>query len=92
MLKVVFSSKFKRDYKLMEKQGRNLDLLLDVVDILVAEKPLDPKYKDHPLSGDYIGHRECHIQSDWLLIYKVERGELRLTLTRTGSHGVLFKK
>lgn len=69
-----------------------MKLLRNIVDILAAEQPLDPKYKDHALSGDYIGQRECHIQSDWLLIYKVERGELRLTLTRTGSHSILFKK
>lgn len=65
---------------------------MDVVDILAVEKPLDPRYKDHPLSGEYIGQRECHIQSDWLLIYKIEKQQLRLTLTRTGSHSALFEE
>lgn len=69
-----------------------MELLLDVVDILAAETPLDPKYLDHPLSGDYTGHRECHIQPDWLLIYKISGQELLLTLTRTGTHSELFDK
>lgn len=92
MLDVFYSSRFKKDYKLMKKQGKDVELLLDVVDILAAEKPLEPKHKDHPLGGDYIGHRECHIQPDWLLIYKVNGKELFLTLTRTGSHSELFNK
>ena len=91
MLDISYSVKFKRDIKLMKKQGRNMKLLRDVVDILAAEKSLDPKYRDHPLT-DYTGQRECHIQSDWLLIYKVEKKELRLTLTRTGSHSILFRE
>lgn len=68
-----------------------MELLREVVSILAMEKPLDPKYRDHALSGNYIGQRECHIQSDWLLVYKIEKNELRLTLTRTGSHSALFK-
>ena len=86
MLDVFYSSKFKKDYKMMKKQGKDVELLLDIVDILAAEKPLDPKHKDHPLVGDYIGHRE------WLLIYKIDGEELILTLTRTGSHSELFNK
>lgn len=92
MLDVFYSSKFKKDYKLAKKQGKDVELLLDIVDILAEEKPLEPKYRDHALSGDYIGHRECHIQSDWLLIYKIDGKELVLTLTRTGSHSELFNK
>ena len=92
MLDVFFSSKFKRDYKLMKKQGKDVELLLDIVDILAAEKPLEPKYKDHPLSGDYIGHRECHIQPDWLLIWKQTGNELELLMLNTGTHSDLFGK
>lgn len=92
MLDISYSVKFKRDIKLMKKQGRNMKLLRDVVDILAAEKSLDPKYRDHPLTGDYTEQRECHIQSDWLLIYKVEKKELRLTLTRTGSYSILYRE
>ncbi len=92
MLDVFYSSRFKRDYKRAKKQGRDVELLLDVVDILAAEEPLDPKYQDHALLGDYRGHRECHIQPDWLLIYKVDGSALVLTLTRTGTHSELFDK
>ena len=92
MLDVFYSSRFKKDYKLMKKQGKDVELLLDIVDILVAEKPLEPKHKDHPLDGYYIGHRECHIQPDWLLVYKIDDNELVLMLTRTGSHSELFSK
>lgn len=90
MLDVYFTAKFKRDVKRMEKQGKNIEFLLDIVDTLAEEKPLEPKRKDHPLTGEYIGLRECHIQPDWLLIYKADRKALILTLTRTGSHSELF--
>ena len=91
MLDVYFSVKFKRDYKRIQKQGKDVDRLLSVVDTLAAQKPLERKYKDHPMTGDFIGHRECHIEPDWLLIYKVEEDALLLTLTRTGSHSELFR-
>ena len=92
MLDVFYSSRFKKDYRRAKKQGRDVELLLDVVDLLAAEEPLDPKYQDHALAGDYRGHRECHIQPDWLLIYKIDGGQLLLTLTRTGTHSELFDK
>ena len=91
MLDVYFSGKFRRDYKRIQKQGKDVNLLLSVVDTLAAEKPLERKYRDHAMSGDFIGHRECHIEPDWLLIYKVEQDALLLTLTRTGSHSELFR-
>ena len=90
MLDVFYSSRFKRDYKRAKKQGRDVELLLDVVDILAAEEPLELKYQDHALVGDYLGHRECHIQPDWLLVYKIVEETLILKLIRTGSHGDLF--
>ena len=68
----------------------NLDLLRQVVDTLAAEKPLDRQYRDHELTGDYTGFRKCHIQADWLLVYRVEAQELELFLFRTGSHSDLF--
>jgi mRNA interferase YafQ len=92
MLDVFYSAQFKRDYKLMGKQGRNLNLLLDVIDTLATEQQLDQKYKDHPLSGNFVGYRECHVLSDWLLIYKLEKDRLVLTVTRTGTHSELFDK
>lgn len=92
MLDVFFSARFKKDYKRAKKQGKDVELLLDIVDLLAEELPLDPKHRDHPLSGDYFGYRECHILPDWLLIYKVDGRNLILTLTRTGSHSELFGK
>ncbi len=91
MLDVYFSAKFRRDYKRIQKQGKDVKRLLAVVDTLAAEKPLERKYKDHAMNGDFIGHRECHIEPDWLLIYKTEPDALLLTLTRTGSHSDLFR-
>lgn len=90
MLKVRYSAKFKKDFKLIQKQGNEIKLLQEVIELLCAEQQLPPKNKDHALSGDYAGHRECHITPDWLLIYKIEKDILTLSLTRTGSHSDLF--
>ncbi len=90
MLKIRYSSKFKKDYKAAVKRGYDIKQLQTVLDILVAEKPLPVKCIDHPLGGNYTGHRECHISPDWLLIYKIEKEILTLTLTRTGTHSDLF--
>ena len=90
MYKIVTTGKFKRDLKLAKKRGYNLSLLTVVVDMLAAGNPLPEKYKDHNLSGNYVGCRECHITPDWLLIYEVEEDELILYLTRTGTHSDLF--
>ena len=72
------------------KRGYNPKHLETVLDILCTEQTLPPKYRDHSLSGNYEGHRECHITPDWLLIYKIEQNILTLTLTRTGTHSDLF--
>lgn len=90
MLDIRYTTKFKKDYKTVIKRGYNPQLLENVLNILCSGQPLPPKYKDHNLSGNYIGYRECHITPDWLLIYKVEENILTLTLTRTGSHSDLF--
>jgi mRNA interferase YafQ len=90
MLKVRYSAKFKKDFKLIQKQGNEIKLLQEVIELICAEQQLPPKNKDHSLSGDYAGHRECHITPDWLLIYKIEKDILTLSLTRTGSHSDLF--
>lgn len=88
--KIVQTSKFKKDLRLAKKRGYNLALLATVVDILASGKPLPKYYKDHNLSGNYIGCRECHITPDWLLIYEIAEDELFLYLTRTGTHSDLF--
>lgn len=78
-------------YYLMKKRGLDLNLLDKVVDELRQGNPLDEKYKDHILKGEYAGFHECHIKPDWLLIYLIEDNILTLTLVNTGSHSDLFK-
>jgi mRNA interferase YafQ len=90
MLDIVPSNQFRKDLKLAKKRGLEIDLLQTVVDTLANEQPLDAKYRDHSLVGDYRGFRECHIEPDWLLIYRIDQGELELFLFRTGTHADLF--
>ena len=90
MLKVRYSAKFKKDFKLIQKRGNDIKLLQEVIVLLCDDHQLPTKKKDHILSGDYAGHRECHITPDWLLIYKIEKDILTLSLTRTGTHSDLF--
>lgn len=90
MLKVRYSSQFKKDYKLIKKRGYNISLFEDVLELLIQNRSLPEKYLDHQLIGNYKGYRECHITPDWLLIYKVEEDILTLSLTRTGTHSDLF--
>ncbi|MDR1422766.1 MAG: type II toxin-antitoxin system YafQ family toxin [Coriobacteriales bacterium] len=89
---VRYSLKFKKDYKRMKSQGKDLSKLDEVIDRLCAGVSLDAKHRDHQLKGAYYGHRECHIESDWLLIYlPPEHGEIILTAVRTGSHSDLLR-
>ncbi len=90
MLKIVASNQFRKDLKLAKKRRFKLEHLKEVVDTLAARQPLDEKYRDHNLTGNYRGFRECHIEPDWLLIYRIEDGELELFLFRTGTHSDLF--
>ena len=90
MLTLKTTTKFRKDYKRMKKQGKNMALLEAVIDSLLDEQQLDEKHLDHPLAGNYIGFRECHIQPDWLLIYTIDHGQLILTAARTGTHSDLF--
>lgn len=90
MLDVVLSNRFKRDLKVISKRGYDLDLLDDVVNKLARMEPLPAKNRDHGLTGDFIGFRECHIQPDWLLVYRIDGEDLILFLSRTGTHSDLF--
>ena len=92
MLKIVPSNRFKKDLKKAIKRNLDISLLDEVVNKLANNKKLEKKYKDHGLKGDYIGYRECHIEPDWLLLYRIEKEELELFLFRTGSHGDIFKQ
>ena len=85
-----FTTQFKKDIKLAKKQGKDIDKLFEVVEHLANGEALEDKYRDHDLSGNYKGCRECHIESDWLLIYEVDNGILILMLYRVGSHSDLF--
>lgn len=89
MLKINSSGRFKKDLKICEKRGYDLQLLEAVIDILRIPDKLPIQNKDHFLKGDYSGRRECHIMPDWLLIYEIYEEELYLE--RTGSHSDLFR-
>ena len=84
-------SRFKKDVKLAEKRGKNIQKLKDILLELLNGNELDQKYKDHQLIGNYSNTRECHIEPDWLLIYRIDAEERILHLIRTGSHSDLFK-
>lgn len=92
MLKVEFTGQFKRDYKLALKRGCDPKKLEKVISLLCSEQPLPDVYRDHALtnSKDYKDMRECHIEADWLLVYKIYQQTLILRLIRTGSHSDLF--
>lgn len=83
------TSLFKRDYKRIKKRGCDILLLKEIIFKLANGEKLDEKNKDHALTGNWVGYRECHIQPDWLLIYKIQNNTLILSLTRTGSHSDL---
>lgn len=90
MLEIVLSNQFKKDLKAMKRRGAHLELLENAVNKLANREPLDERYRDHALIGDYNGFRECHIQPDWLLVYRIDNDELMLFLFRTGTHSDLF--
>ena len=85
------TSRFKKDVKLIQRQGKDLEKLFSVVEKISEGEELAPSFRDHSLSGEYSGCRECHIEPDWLLIYEVFDDVLVLVLSRTGSHSELFR-
>lgn len=84
------TTQFRKDLKRMQKRGVDMSLLNDVLKKLAAGEPLPEKNMDHMLFGDYKGHRECHINSDWLLIYRIVEKQSVVSLISTGSHSDLF--
>ncbi len=84
------TTQFKKDYKRAMKRGLKIELLEKMVELLAMGEALPEKNRDHELSGNWDGHRECHIQPDWLLIYRTEGEALMLFLMRTGTHADLF--
>lgn len=89
--RVTFTSQFKKDLKLAKKQNKDISKLLEVIEKLAEGEKLEPKFKDHELSGNYAGCRECHVEPDWLLIYEYSENVLVLMLYRLGSHSDLFR-
>ena len=89
-LDVDWTSQFKKDYKHSEKRGLDIALLDECIRALVSGEPLPAKYRDHSLTGNWAGHRECHVLPDWLLIYRLNAGKTVITLARTGSHSDLY--
>ena len=90
MLILETTAQFRRDYKLMKKRGCERELIETVLDKLLNGCPLEAAHRDHALTGNYTGFRECHIKPDWLLVYKIERDRLVLVAQRTGTHSDLF--
>jgi mRNA interferase YafQ len=84
----VSGAQFRRDVKLAQKRGKSMAKLREVILLLIEGRPLPPRYQDHPLGGDWKHHRDCHIEPDWLLIYKLDGNDLYLV--RTGTHSDLF--
>jgi mRNA interferase YafQ len=85
---LIRGAQFKRDVKLAERRGKDLAKLRELILLLVEGDPLPPRYKDHSLSGNWKHHRDCHIEPDWLLLYKIDGDDLHLV--RTGTHSDLF--
>lgn len=90
MYKLRPTTKFQKDLKRVQKRGYDLSLLTEVLKKLANGEILPEKNRDHPLTGNYAGCRECHVSPDWLLIYEISYDELILYLTRTGTHSDLF--
>lgn len=90
MLTIKYHTMFKKNFKRIKKRGYDISRLEKIIELLANEVPLPEQFKDHNLSGNYNGFRECHIALDWLLVYQVNNNELVLVLSRTGSHSDLF--
>ncbi len=90
MMSIEYSSRYKKSYKLAKKRGLDLTLLNAIVRQLAEGMPLDPKHKDHQLSGKYKAYRECHIQFDWILVYRIIKDRCELYLFDTGTHEDVF--
>ena len=86
----VYTRQFEKDTKRCIRRGKNLEKFKILAKILLSGKPLDPIHRDHKLSGNLAGRRDCHIESDWVLIYRIDRD--RLVFERMGTHSDLFKK
>ena len=89
-MKIKYTTQFKKDFKKIKKQNKDISKFQTVLEILTHQSPMPAKYKDHALIGNWSNHRECHVEPDWLLIYRVT--DSTLYLERMGSHSQLFKR
>lgn len=89
-MNIHYTTQFKKDYKRIKRQNKKTEKLENVIKLLLSGRELEPQYKDHPLIGKWKGHRDCHVEPDWLLIYRITADDLYLE--RTGSHAELFRK
>ncbi len=90
LYKIVYTKKFEKDIKNLKKQNKDLTELFNVVNSISKGETLDKKYKDHKLVGNFSNYRECHIENDFLLVYKIEKDKLILILYRAGTHSEIF--
>jgi mRNA interferase YafQ len=90
MLAPNFHGSFKRERKLMKKRNKDMNKLTEVMALLINEQPLLPKHENHPLHGEYAGWWECHVEPDWVLIYRIDKADRKIVFNRTGSHSDLF--
>jgi mRNA interferase YafQ len=91
MLKLEYTNQFRKDLKFAKKRGKNLKYLEHIISLIQNQKPLPANLRDHFLKGNWNHHRECHVNPDWLLIYKIIASENTVVLVRTGSHADLFE-
>jgi mRNA interferase YafQ len=85
------TTQFKKDVKRAEKRGKDLTKLRSALDLLIDGNPLPPEYHDHPLRGEFVGSRDCHIEPDWILIYTLTEKNTHVRFERTGTHADLFR-
>ena len=90
MFKPVSTKLFRKEIKLMEKRRKDIPKIQEVMQMLIQEIPLLPKYENHPLHGNYKGWMECHVEPNWLLIYRIDKKSREVIFYRTGSHSDLF--
>ena len=90
MFTPIRTNKLKKEFALAEKRGKNMEKLIEVMALLINEQPLLPKHNNHPLQGNFKGKWECHVEPDWLLIYRIDTVNREVAFYRTGSHSNLY--
>ena len=90
MLNPTFTGAFRKDRKLLKKRDRDINKLTELTNLLINELPLLPRHENHPLHGEYQGWWECHVEPDWLLVYRIDIANRKVIFYRTGSHSDLF--